>query len=266
MGDGDDDDQDANRSDDQGGFYALRVAGRTGWRLKDSPLSPDALRDHLRDAGEPVEEIVVIAPPLRRGDDPSDGFIPALVATERGWAFDAVVDGWRAPDETMTPFPGTPEPVERIEVVYHFPISFCMRLDLSAGAQSTSFLITNTCDPIPDIVPWLERILDGAFPRLFMDREGKYTELHVFPAEQGVRLVCALFEKDWANTLDVTLDRLTLVEGFYRPLVTLWESAALAEEWRRWDFDLAVSQNPPPESLRPYSVRSARIDAALAGG
>ena len=88
----------------------------------------------------------------------------------------------------------------------------------------------------------------------------------MFPATRGVRLVVVVIddEGDATNAVDATLDRMALIAGFYRPLVALWESEALATVWRHWDFDLAVSSDPPPESRHPYSVRSARIDAALA--
>ena len=188
------------------------------------------------------------------------------MAMHFGWSFDPAIDEWRAPGEALSPFPGTPVPVDRIDVRYEVPTGFLMPITIAAGGQSVTFDITNTFDPIPDITPWLERVLDGEHPRLTIDREGEYTELHVLPADQGVRLVVALLEEEWSTPIDVSLSRLALIAGFYRPLVTMWESDALVTEgWRRWHFDLAVGASGLTAADHvPYSVRSARIDAALA--
>jgi hypothetical protein len=246
-----------------GGTYALRVAGRVGWRLEWSLLSKAALADHLRDRGEAVEEVVVIAPGGGGGEH--GDFMLLWVALNYGWCFDALADCWRAPGEMPTPFPGIPQPVERVEVHYTLPTGFSMPIRITAGGQSAGFEVSNTWDPIPDIAPWLERVLDGGYARLSIDLDGEYAELHVFPVEPGVRLVVCLSEEDWRNVIDVTLPRMAVIEGFYRPLVTLWESwEMLHHGWPCWHFELAVgAKGLTEEDMRPYPVRSARIDAAL---
>lgn len=247
-----------------GGVFAVRVAGRAGWRLEGSSLCKADLAEQLTDRGEVVEEIVVIAP--SSGGLP-DEVVQTVIAMNFGWSHDGVDDCWRAPDEAVTAFPGTPLPVGGIDVHYTVPTGFAMPIAIAAGDQTTTFWVTNTFDPIPDITPWLEHILDGGYPRLSIDREGDYTEFHVFPSEDGVRLVVSLFDRgdEWRNPIDVSLSRLALIEGFYRPLVSLWESEAMINEGsKRWHFDLAVGASGlTEEDMHPYSVRSAKIDAAL---
>lgn len=41
-----------------------------------------------------------------------------------GWSFAPAIDGWRAPEEALACFPGTPVPVNRITVQYTVPTSF----------------------------------------------------------------------------------------------------------------------------------------------
>ncbi|QCO15340.1 hypothetical protein D3869_08950 [Azospirillum brasilense] len=258
-------DNEENAEGAPGGLYGVRPAGREGWFLRDHRGDRAALIAVLAAEGI-VAEVVEIAPFLRRGPMSLPDFILDEMALHFGWSFDPAIDGWRAPGEALSPFPSTPLPVDRIDVRYEVPRGFLMPITIAAGGQSVTFDVTNTFDPIPGITPWLERVLDGEHPRLTIDREGEYTELHVLPTDQGVRLVVALLEEEWSTPIDVRLSRLALIAGFYRPLVEVWESDALVTEgWRRWHFDLAVgSSGLTAADHVPYSVRSARIDAALA--
>ena len=248
-----------------GGLYGVRPAGREGWFLRDHRGDRAALVAVLAAEGM-VAEVVEIAPFLRRGRDPLPDFILDETALHFGWSFDPAINGWRAPGEAVASFPGTPLPVDRIDVRYEVPATFWMPITIAAGGQSVTFEVSNTWDPIPDITPWLERVLDGGYPRLTIDREGDYTELHVLPADEGVRLVVSLLDGEWRTPIDVSLPRLALIAGFYCPLVAMWESDALVTEgWRCWHFDLAVGASGlTAADYVPYSVRSTRIDAALA--
>lgn len=248
-----------------GGVYAIRFAGHAGWKLMGSSLCKADLANKLSDRSDSVEEIAVIVPV---SGGPFGEQVQYWAAMHYGWSFDGVADCWRAPDEALTAFPGSPRPVDRIDVSYSVPTGFWLPISIIAGDQSAAFSASNTFDPIPDIAPWLEQILDGGYPRLSIDREGSYTEFHVFPAEDGIRLVVSLFEsggEGWSNPIDVILSRLALIEGFYCPLVSMWESEAMINKgWRRWNFDLAVGAGGlTPEDMLPYSVRSAKIDAAV---
>lgn len=252
------------KEQEPGGLYAVRPAGQEGWLLRDHRGDRAALLSRF--AAEGVQaEVMEIAPILRRGCDQLPDFILTEMAQHFGWSFDPVVDGWRAPGEALASFPGAPHPVGRIDVSYQVPAAFWTSITITAGGQSTTFHVTNTWDPFPEITPWLERVLDGEHPRLTIDREGEFTELHVQPAEEGVRLVVSLSDGEWHNPIDVSLSRMALIAGFYRPLVAMWESDAMVTEgWRRWHFELAVGASGLTDAdYHPYSVRSARIDAAL---
>ncbi|BAI71827.1 hypothetical protein AZL_011890 [Azospirillum sp. B510] len=251
--------------DAPGGLYGVRPAGREGWFLRDHRGDRAALTAALFAEGI-AAEVVEIAPFLRRGPMSLPDFILDEMAMHLGWSFDPAIDGWRAPGEAVASFPGTPLPVDCIDVRYEVPAAFWMPITIAAGGQSVIFEVSNTWDPIPDITPWLERVLDGGYPRLTIDREGDYTELHVLPAAEGVRFVVALLDEEWRTPIDVSLPRLALIAGFYCPLVAMWESDAMVNEgWRRWHFDLAVGASGlTAADHHPYPVRSARIDVALA--
>lgn len=244
----------------QNWLYGVRLRGADGWELREFPLPQDEYFQHLRDQGDDVEAVREVF----GFNGHSLGEIQGYMAVQFWWAFDESANCWRAPDEMLTPFTGTPTVVESVAVAFSQPISGGMIVSISAGDQSTEFYLDGDFDPVPDITPWLERILDGDYPRLFIDRDGRYTEFNVFPAEQGVRLHVSHFDKEWIKAMDIALDRLALIKGFYLPLVQLWESAWLADNWREWDWEMRFASNPAPECQQPYSVRSEFIDAYLA--
>lgn len=124
-------------------------------------------------------------------------------------------------------------------------------------------------DPIPSLIDWLEQLADGEFPHLIIDLEYWVCAFRTYPADDDVRLVIADEAPEPEIFMDIRIDRMALAAGVYMPLLAHWESDAFARAWFHWNFtspDLEdLDHRNPPERMTPDPIRSAKIDAALAG-
>jgi hypothetical protein len=264
------------KSDDWESYwrFCVRLKGQDGWRLEEAACDRDAFIALLHSQGVDEAEVVEVGRGGRRvGYVSSDD---GESAKGWGWCFDEQGDCWRAPDEALIPPPGAPVTVDSVAATFMPPRSGWIRTTLKAGEQSVEFEISNVYDPVIDIVQWLEKLLDGGHPRLMMNMEGWFCEFHIFPADAGdeeeVRFVVVEMNYGRKIALDIRINRTALLAGLYNTLVSYWESDAFAQEWDEWDYmplyeDDPECDDPDAEGIRvftsPYSIRSAKIDAAL---
>lgn len=264
------------KSDDWESYwrFCVRLKGQDGWRLEEANCDRDAFIALLRSQGIDDAEVVEVGRGGRRvGYVSSD---EGERAKGLGWCFDEQSDCWRAPDEPLIPPPGAPVTVDSVAATFMPPESGWIRTTVKAGEQSVEFEISNVYDPVIDIVQWLEKVLDGGYPRLMMNMEGWFCEFHIFPADAGggdeVRYVVVEMNCGRKIALDIRINRTALLAGLYHSLVSYWESDAFAQEWREWDFISRYDIDPEcddPDAevlqvlMSPYPIRSAKLDAAL---
>lgn len=165
--------------------------------------------------------------------------------------------------------------VDRIDVEYGLPDGGYWPMTLRAVGMTTRFEASEVFPPFFDLIRWLEGVLDGECPELFIDDEGAFIRLYLFPYGDDVRLaVINERENDDDDphrvAVDVAISRTALVESFYLPLMAIWESELLATHWVGWsefgsgkDVLDSLPRDQWPTQVSPYPIRSARIDAAL---
>ena len=112
--------------------------------------------------------------------------------------------------------------------------------------------------PVPDVLAWLERLLNGSAARVLIDEEGDQTEILVYPKEQGmVRLVVFRYCETDEKRIDVLLRLRDLVVQFYAALQELAKDETLFK--REWVFHV------DPNSVAQPPFSSTTVEAFLAG-
>jgi hypothetical protein len=74
---------------------------------------------------------------------------------------------------------------------------------------------SNVHDPAPDLLAWLERVVNKNAALVLFDEEGDQAEILVYPKEQGlVRLVVLRYGETDEKRIDVLLKRRDVVIQF----------------------------------------------------
>lgn len=258
-------------------LYAARIVGLDGWHLEESTQDVGGFREVLAQRGLAVAELVelydyVVCTKLGESFVPNQCFHNS--AYGEGWGRDSAADCWHAPHELDRRFPGPTVAVDRLDVTYALPEFGWIDTTIRAGERIIEFSMSEVFDPVPDLLDWLERLVEGCFGRVSMDVEGWYVDFHSFAQDGWVRFVVEEGGDGRSMTLDISIDRIALLAGLYCPLVTLWESDAFACAHMHWKFASAerdawdavwehLTDEEDPERLTPTPIRSLRIDAVL---
>jgi hypothetical protein len=131
---------------------------------------------------------------------------------------------------------------------------------VSADAASVEISASNVTDPVPDLLAWLERLVEGGAARVLIDEEGEQTETLVYPKGQGlVRFVLFRYGENDEKRLDLLLTLRDVVVQFYAALQELARDEAVFKNGWLFHVDWnSVAQ--PPFSRRP-SRRSCPASA-----
>lgn len=248
--------------------FAIRNRVGEGWRMVETTLTKDALLaalDHPADEVRFVMECLTKTPPEGIVEIEGGSIWTGLA---HDWVFDDVANCWRAPDEALSLAVGSPPLVEGLTFELGLPNIGWMPVNIQAGAQVCAFEASTVFDPFGALTPWLEAIASGQLSRLLINIEGLNMGLHVVePDGETVRFVVTNdSEEALVHEIDVRIGRAALVKGIYLPFVEAWEGDLLAGSWRReWRYDDDDDPDPASVTNRPYSVRSASLDAYVGG-
>jgi len=246
-------------------YFAVREADEPGWRMMMIEGDETELRRGLAGLGVAPDEIRAVITVLMK--DPPQGLHELVgpdlwTGTGHDWVFDAAIERWRAPDEALTPLPGSSETVESLTFELEIPHIGWMPIAITAGRQAVTFSASTVFDPFPALIRWLEALAAGGAPRLLINTEGVNVGFHIFePEGDTVRFVVTNdAEADDTIDVDVRIGRKALVRAIYEPFVTFWERPELAAVWRaEWRYDDEPDEDASSPTNSPYGVRSAQL-------
>lgn len=223
-------------------ILAYQIEGEDGWLLGETQRTLEEFRASLVAEGIPVSEIRSITRGTQRAslkeDDGRLSDVGYHVVIGRGWTWDEAASCWRAPEEMVRLLPGNPVRADGVEVTFSPAKSGWQPVKLSAGGQLAEVDASELYDPFPDILNWLENIVQGGEGRVSADLEGSQLELFAFslPDPARVRIVIAFMPGREDRTrdveLDVDVDRRLFASAFYSAFRSYADSDAyVVDEW-----------------------------------
>lgn len=226
-------------------IYAARLRGRPGWHVGALKGQIDDVKRWHAQAGDVVLEVRQLGEPLAQAST----FVAEWRAQDLGWFKDLNCGIWY--ERLFSDFcePSSPEVCEGLAVSFAPPESGWIKgaVAIACPGRMADFRISNLYGPEPDIVPWLEEIARGGYPRITFAKEQLWKEFLVLPGDhlkehehleysepEFVRF-CIVRRWPRASTreLDVLLPRLTLVRSIYRAWLSCHDDdpQRFREEW-----------------------------------
>jgi hypothetical protein len=176
-----------------------------------------------------------------------------------GWAYDEEAECWRAPGEMVCEPADVPARAGSFAVLSGTPKDGWWPIVIRADTASVGISASNVTDPVPDLMAWLEQLVNGYAARVLIDEEGEQTEILVYPKEQAmVRLVVFDYgEEADEKVIDGIVGLRDVVVQFYTALQQLAKDEALFE--KVWVFHVDPSSVAHP----PFSSKT--VEAFLSG-
>lgn len=251
-------------------LYAVRLVGQTGWMLDDSELAPARYEEAVHQAGFAIAAIETVCKFVTIKSIGPPGRFDVVCARWGQWTYDPVAACWRAPDEPMTLPADDPLMVPALKVILEPSEDGWMPATIGAGSMHVAFDISEVFDPFPDMIAWLEKLVEGRSARLTIDIEGIQLLLHVVETENPARV---RFRVDWdrrdlgagivPSDIDIVIERASLIGAFHRALIRFSEDEMMVREWASWVGPYV--DDPAGEPRLPYSLISERVDHHLRG-
>jgi len=175
---------------------------------------------------------------------------------------------------------GFPDKVDEIKVEYAKPeYGWLDTTFFLNGGKMITIPLSDICDPLENMIKWLEKIIDGDFELndhyLYLDCEGNHAILH-YEKLQEINQEIGLFYVygSWTNnkkTNDKTLAAICykrdIVEALYIPLIALWEDLAKHEaehpaEDIHYHWNLPYGDLESPKEMFNL-IRSIKIESFI---
>lgn len=252
-------------------LYAMRLSAAGDWFWEQCNLPQEAYLAALRGAGIGVAEVVLLQQRWMRRDR-VDRPGTYLSGRQREWVLDILSRRWSSGEDPLMPPPGNPVYVKDISIAFELPRSGWIATVLRAGDFRLPFMASDTDDPLPILVVWLEAVAYGQFPRVTLDLEEDTLKLRALPAEAPlVRVLITKTECAWnddeaderVSTLDVAVDRETLVRSLYGALIAFTQSDAFRQGWDSLQWTRRPGLEEEAAVVPPYDLRSERLERIL---
>lgn len=187
----------------------------------------------------------------------------------REWVRDIGSKRWRLTGGPPPPWPVAPVPAATLSIAFEPPRSGCIPTVMQAAGQHLSFQATDTDDPFPELVAWLEAVAYGQFPRVTLDLENVDLDLRLLPADSPrVRLLAIKSDHSWdlgiISIFDIAIDRLTLVRSLYDPLIAYTQGDAFRRGWDALQWTRRPWLEEEGQVVPAYDLRSTRLEKLLA--
>jgi len=132
-----------------------------------------------------------------------------------GWKFDKITNSWKPPGEVITEPGRNPSIVTSFRILVDWNFKTTLPLEIIVGNEKINLVMSYAFDPFPEIIRWLELIIQGKSSRVLIDEEGIYHELISYAKEQGQIRLIITYSRRREVLLDVLINRRLVVEGFY---------------------------------------------------
>lgn len=159
---------------------------------------------------------------------------------------------WREEGELTTPPPSAAPPARDFGFQLGVAIDGWLPIQMSGAGQSFSFEADDNNDLFPAMVAWLEQIVAGRAPRLWLELGPVDADLIITePVGDTVRLLIDYTDIDSVirTPFDVRVDRRRLAATMWAEIKAVWPILRVSPHWGdRW-FDPAAAPSPPLESV-----------------
>lgn len=255
-------------------LYAVRLSNVADWVWEQCNLPQEVYIAALRQVGITVADMVMLQQRWMRRDQ-VDRPGTYLSGRQREWVLDVLSQRWSPGENPLVPPPGNPVLVKDVSIAFEPPRNGGIATVLRAGDYRLPFVATDTDDPLPSLVVWLEALAYGQFPRVKLDLEADTLELRALPAEAPlVRMLICKTECVWnddeaderVSTLDVTVDRLTLVRSLYDALIAFTQSDVFRQGWDSLQWTRRPGLEKEGAVVPRYDLRSERLERMLSAG
>ena len=253
--------------------YAVRIDGEVGWQVDGARLPLGDIKSWFEQSRRKVLEIRQIGERFEGYDPPSWS---RSRASEEGWWFDRLLQCWWAPDESV-PIPnGKPEEVESLATALSPAEYGWMDLTIASEHANTTIRCSRVFDPIPELLALMEKVIAGEYPRMSIDQEGSFAELHVLPTKLKPREGGRVDEKsprvqfvlliDRANVMDVGLNVIIPRRALVLSLYGAWRAVQAYDAQRLRDHWSGSEDDERDDKYDAATFRSDLIEGWLSTG
>ena len=207
------------------------------WIIDINQLAPSEIKEEIKRKIDKDIEFRLITKGLIKAslDDGRKEKLFNSSVFEHGWRYDRNTETWRAPDEPLSEPMGDPTHVNNFEIIINSGLDSILPLTINAGEINIQMTWSYVYNPLPRLLKWLERIVQGIPARILINEEGRFHEITGYIRENdNIRLVIDYYERKSKNQLDIVIPCKIVVSQIHKLLNNLNEKSEFLELWSRF--------------------------------